>query len=732
LRGMSKTSLTLLLMLISLVISSSMLIHAQAQELVFLAPNAENGLSVWVSNLDGSGAHQVPVPLLNVDYMTVSLQGNLIAVVGQTLNDLSNGVHNLYVFDPAGGGFEAETQITGQEVEQQHMLVIPYYPTLSADGREIAYTLTGVDLQESPPTSVTTVWLANTGEPGSAVLVGTVPLGSGGVLGLSLSPDGSYLAASAPCSSGCPQVDGVPVPTNAIYIAPAVQNGEQQAQQVTSPTLEGDYVFTDVLPAFSPDGGKVAFVRALVNPLQPDANPLGVQVLSSGILVLDLNSGQLKEVLPQGNQVIYDVAWTPDGNSLLFSVMGGGTWEVNLDGSGLRQISQGDFAYFVPEVAQNGGGNQGGGQGNNVTFQPYVHSSPGWSIMYPEGWRSVENSSPTAPIRYVLFFPSNGSVNEEFAVSWSSAYNVSQLEAALESNLGHPSVIATNFTEVAGIEAKAVVYELNYSGTNYFLASFYFTEGGYSFAVFYLLPLVSWQFLEGELWIPNHMVKSLSFPPAASTTSQATVSTSGNGSSASSSGLLNFTSELPPVSFSYPQGWKVESGVNGSIWVFSPGNSSFLAIFYFEKVGSVSEVRSDYESGLSSQGRLEVVSENSSADVGGLRALEVTYQYTFSSSGRTVEMVTYYLVQDHHGLIVTYSYSDPSSASKLAQVVDSIRLNPNWIVASPPNSSNDEVFVAGKIVGALLVILAIASVVFLLLRRSRRRLPPPPPPPPPP
>jgi Tol biopolymer transport system component len=87
---------------------------------------------------------------------------------------------------------------------------------------------------------------------------------------------------------------------------------------------------TDADPAWSPDGSTVAFVRKGLAPDSSVTSVHGYVVDRDGA-----NEGQVAAVLPVGG---VHPTWSADGLHLAYSG-GGGTYVVNVDGSGFRLVS---------------------------------------------------------------------------------------------------------------------------------------------------------------------------------------------------------------------------------------------------------------------------------------------------------------------------------------------------------------------------------------------------------
>lgn len=154
-------------------------------------------------------------------------------------------------------------------------------------------------------------------------------LGRAGASGLAWSPDGRWLAL------GLADRDGEPLALQRI----AVDTLERQRLTDPGPTLVGDK-----LPAWSPDGASLAFIRHLHGE-------------ASELRVMPASGGASRSLLPVRHKIA-DVDWSPDGHRLLVAIHDGGRhriWSVDATTGAARRVPElGDDTRWI-SVARRGG-----------------------------------------------------------------------------------------------------------------------------------------------------------------------------------------------------------------------------------------------------------------------------------------------------------------------------------------------------------------------------------------
>lgn len=128
-----------------------------------------------------------------------------------------------------------------------------------------------------------------------------------------------------------------------------------QAKPVTTPPKYWD---GDVGPVFSPDGTKIAFLRA-------------VDAAVRDIYIVDVNGGNPQRITTD-NRYVNAIAWARDGKSLVFSSDRGGKfslWRIALSGGNPIRLPVGGEDAFSPAIAPRG------------DRMVYAQSSSKWSIM---------------------------------------------------------------------------------------------------------------------------------------------------------------------------------------------------------------------------------------------------------------------------------------------------------------------------------------------------------------
>ena len=141
---------------------------------------------------------------------------------------------------------------------------------------------------------------------------------NGWITGGSFSPDGTEVVYAVWASS-----------ENAIYVVD-VESG--------TPRLVTDDVGTPYQPAFSPDGAQIAYFD-------------GSGDHSNSLHVMDADGSDVRVLTGPDYGHIDELAWSPDGSRLAFSLQyGGGLFVVEVDGSGLTElVPDGENAAWSPD-----------------------------------------------------------------------------------------------------------------------------------------------------------------------------------------------------------------------------------------------------------------------------------------------------------------------------------------------------------------------------------------------
>lgn len=145
--------------------------------------------------------------------------------------------------------------------------------------------------------------------------------------GLAWSPDGRWLALGLPAGE-----DG-PLAIHRI----GVETGERRRLTDPPPTVRGD-----VLPAVSPDGASIAFVRNVAGE-------------ASELRVAPAAGGPSRSLLPARHKIA-DVDWSADGRRLIVAIHDGGRhriWSVDAAGGEVRPMPElGDDTRWVTVARQ--------------------------------------------------------------------------------------------------------------------------------------------------------------------------------------------------------------------------------------------------------------------------------------------------------------------------------------------------------------------------------------------
>lgn len=300
----------------------------------------ESGLQqVRLIRPDGTDDRAIRTDLSTVLFPTWSRDGKWIAATGARSDQ---DRLNVFVFDAAGGSLRPVT-----DLNIPGAALFPLFKAFSPNGQRLAVAAVGQASRQDPvrgniTTNVATLLVVSRDRPGEPTVVGGVA-DVGGTLqgvGVDWSPTADQLIVPAPALD---ESSGLPLPVTALFTVPPEENafGQGLAHQVTSPQRALDRSADDAMPAFSPDGQRIAFVRREVRG----------QRFTASIRVVDADGGNEQQVigLPQGD-VVNSVSWSGDGKSLVFdwgravsnTVLSDpattGLWTIGVDGSNLTQL----------------------------------------------------------------------------------------------------------------------------------------------------------------------------------------------------------------------------------------------------------------------------------------------------------------------------------------------------------------------------------------------------------
>jgi Tol biopolymer transport system component len=257
------------------------------------------------------------------------------------------------VFDRLQGSFGYEsayvgTFVLGSGSAEKQLSVAPNIqegvgPTWSADGSKL---LIHIWAPPEVPGRSATVKADSTG------LTMIEPKGLVGSLGCtSWSPDGSSVA--------CSLDDDAHPNTEGIYTVGTDGSGLTQVTTSPYPSVEGSISScggNDFAPAWSPDGERIAFLRAQCG---PGEDPSGGQ--QATLCVVNSDGSNLTSIVGKrlpNSHGFSRVRWSPDGTRILFGSEHGTLYLVNPDGSDLTEISlaidDADAYAYTPDWSPDG------------------------------------------------------------------------------------------------------------------------------------------------------------------------------------------------------------------------------------------------------------------------------------------------------------------------------------------------------------------------------------------
>ena len=180
-------------------------------------------------------------------------------------------------------------------------------------------------------------------------------------------------------------------------------------------TLPPGQTIGDMCPAFSPDGKRLAFLRAL----------------SSGIgdiYVTSIEGGAVRRVTFD-NRYIVGFAWTPDGRSIVFSSERGGNaalWQVRVSGGSPKRVVLAGINVSDPAFSRDG---------RELAFTQFVNDANIWRLKTadPRGATQLiastqyDSSPQYSPDGSRIVFRSNRSGTHEIWISDAEGRSVFQL-----------------------------------------------------------------------------------------------------------------------------------------------------------------------------------------------------------------------------------------------------------------------------------------------------------------
>jgi Tol biopolymer transport system component len=203
--------------------------------------------------------------------------------------------------------------------------------------------------------------------------------------------------------------------------------GTFQAVPITNPPASWD---GDLSPAYSPDGQKIAFVRALEGAVRD-------------IYVLSVGNKLPPKRLTFDNRNIESLTWDKDSQSIIFSSDRGGKyslWRVSLTGAEPQRLPMGTEDAFEPTVSHTG------------QRLAYAQSSAVWSILKYQLQPSAVEAKPTrvvsstqqdsapsySPDGRLIAFQSWRSGAQEIWVASADGSNLEQITSFSKSLSGSP------------------------------------------------------------------------------------------------------------------------------------------------------------------------------------------------------------------------------------------------------------------------------------------------------
>src|SRR5215472_10961050 len=303
------------------------------------AVNSNGTTNIWAVNADGTGSAPLThlmaanadnfAPVWSPDGRKIAFESSRALDGSDTAN--TNDVRNIWVVNADGTGPTPLTHLMAASVDN-------FAPVWSPDGRKIAFASTrALDGSDAINTNATlNIWIINADGTGATPLTTLTAMNAFSVDAV-WSPDGSKLAFDSRRA-----LDGSDAAnTNNIRNIWVVNADGTNAVPLTKLTA----VSADcILPAWSPDGGKIAFGlgRALDGGNAANVN----DTLNIWTVNVDGTNATPLTLLMASGASSLEATWSPDGSKILFGssrALDGGNaaninntrniWVMNADGS---------------------------------------------------------------------------------------------------------------------------------------------------------------------------------------------------------------------------------------------------------------------------------------------------------------------------------------------------------------------------------------------------------------
>lgn len=321
---------------------------AVGQPIYYTRPLVPQGVQLARIDPDGSGDQLVNVNLPEPSFPAWSRDSRLLALTSQHPERPNKVSRDVFLFDPATGAtrlavaFEDRVDVEPVSQRNRFSFVLPLFKAISPDQTRIAVASlfhTGFYQTTTPALETLTgrsevplleIYRLSDGGLEEVMVMGRVRSGyTLGGYGVDWHPTQALIAL--PIDADAPRDgDGGISESSALFLIEAVPNAVSQGRfrrltfprgfRQVGPLDISEGVETDYAPAFSPDGSRVAYLRAL-NAYDSTQGVIRHRPVVVTLRVVNLDGTDDHDILPlAAGRFSNQVSWSPDGRQLVFDL----------------------------------------------------------------------------------------------------------------------------------------------------------------------------------------------------------------------------------------------------------------------------------------------------------------------------------------------------------------------------------------------------------------------------